>query len=75
MNKFSTWYGVPINELDREKLIEALEWCGVEIMILEKDRDRWVSAASALEKDRDRWVSAANALECLKHGDKHHEQV
>jgi hypothetical protein len=60
MNKFSTWFDVPINELDREKLIEALEWCGIEIM--------------RLRKDRDRWVSAANALEYLKHGDKHHEQ-
>jgi hypothetical protein len=49
MNKFSTWNDVPINELDREKLIAALEWCGVEIMRLRKDRDRWVSAGNALE--------------------------
>ena len=49
MNKFSTWEDVPINELDREKLIEALEWCGVEIMRLRKERDRWASAGNALE--------------------------
>ena len=49
MNKFSTWEDVPINELNREKLIEALEWCGVEIMRLRKERDRWASAGNALE--------------------------
>jgi hypothetical protein len=49
MNKFSTWYGVPINELDREKLIEALEWCGTEIIRLREDRDRWFSAGNVLE--------------------------
>jgi hypothetical protein len=57
MNKFSTWNDVLINELDREKLIEALEWCGVEIM--------------RLRKERDRWASAGNVLEYLKQGDKH----
>ena len=49
MNKFSTWNDVPINELDREKLIEALEWCGIEIMRLRKDRDRWRTAGDPLE--------------------------
>ena len=57
MNKFSTWYGVPINELDHKKLVEALEWCGVEII--------------RLREDRDRWCSAGNVLEYLKQVDKH----
>jgi hypothetical protein len=49
MNKFSTWYGVSINELNREKLIEVIEWCGREIQRLKQDRDRWFAAGDLLK--------------------------
>jgi hypothetical protein len=38
----TTWKGIPISQLSREELIEMIEYCGKEIMMLREDRSRWM---------------------------------
>jgi len=57
MNMESSWKGTPISELSRKELIEVVEWLGVEML--------------RLRKDRNRWRTAGDPLEYLKQGDKH----
>ena len=57
MNMESSWKGTPISELSRKELIEVVEWLGVEML--------------RLRKDRDRWFAAGDPLEYMKQGDKH----
>lgn len=43
------WMGRPMEELTRDELLEAVEWCGREIQSLRADRDRWRESGDALK--------------------------
>ena len=45
----TTWRGRPIQELDKDELIQLIEYCGEEIKYLRKDRDRWRKAGDSLK--------------------------
>ena len=45
MNTEILWKGKPLSELSRDELIEVINYCGVEIEELRKDRDAWFMAA------------------------------
>ena len=52
--KILTWYGQDVNELSKEKLIEALEWCMGEI---ERQRNNHRGTLEILDLVCDRGIS------------------
>ena len=45
----SMWKGQPIEDLTREELIEALNWCAQEIQEQREDKSRWMKAADPIK--------------------------
>jgi hypothetical protein len=45
----SQWRGKPIDELSREELVEALNWCGRELQEIRADRTRWMRSADPVK--------------------------
>lgn len=43
------WYGTKIDELSKDELIDALNWCAGEIELLRSDRDRWIRAGDPVK--------------------------
>lgn len=48
-NIVSTWYGVPIDELEKEELINCINFLSAEIKRLEIERNRWRDAGDPIE--------------------------
>lgn len=38
------WFGKPVDQLNRDRLLEMVKYCGDEIKRLREDRDRWAKA-------------------------------
>ena len=47
-HKVTYWCGRPVEELSREELIEALNWCSAELERQRKDHERDVSVRDML---------------------------
>lgn len=46
-NKVTSWYGRLITELNRDELLEVIEYCGKEIISLKEDRNKWREAGNS----------------------------